>query len=444
MLAAVQAQEITPQPAVPRSSDWLNVANFGARGDSLTDDIPAFDSAVAALKAGGGVIYVPGGKSYRLDFPWRIDKSNVTIMIDDGGKLCFQVKNGTARNGIMIDSMSNVTIEGGEIIGDIPDDTIYFARPGWGNGIFVGAGGNIQLHDLKVTGFEYGIYIADNSHDCMVRHCDIYGNRRDGICIQNSRKNIISFNHCYDNGKLDYGSDTVYGIWNKNSGDIGSGVAVRNFAFSADLSSGNRIDHNTCNGNRGHGILLWIEQEAGPIDNTIIVENFCYNNRMHGITLAHAPGTTVQLNVSYDNNRPNDYKGNIFLPFSYGGGGGIQLEILSNQSLIEANRCFETRTYDPEKPNEALQNQGINIGNGDENEPTPENCIIRENILYNNKRYQKAVMRNSDGTFKFTHEQIDGPGRLDIYLWRDGQDNLAIDTMAAQTTTVENNSYRPQ
>ncbi|SYZ72178.1 exported hypothetical protein [Candidatus Zixiibacteriota bacterium] len=443
LAGAAAAQQLSPQPTVPKSSDWLNVANFGARGDSLTNDIPAFDSALAALKSGGGVIYVPGGRAYRLDSPWRIDKSNVTIMIDDGARLCFQVKYGTARNGIMIDSLSNVTIEGGEIIGDMPDDTLYFNRSGWGNGIFVGAGANIQLHDLKVTGFEYGIYLADGSHDCMVRHSEIFGNRRDGICIQNGWKNVVSFNHSYDNGRLDYGPDSVYGIWNKDNGDVGSGISVRNFAFSLDSSRANRIDHNTCSGNRGHGILLWMEKGGRQVTNSLILENTCFNNRMHGITVANAPQTTVQSNVCYDNNRPNDFKGNIFLPFGYGGGGGIQAEILSNESVFEDNRCFETRTYDPEKGDEGLQNQGINIGNGNDEEPSPENCIIRNNVLYNNKRFQKAVMRNSDGSFKYTHEEIDGPGRLDIYLWRDGQDNLAIDTMAAQTTTVENNSYRP-
>ncbi len=442
LLAA--AQEPPAAPEIRRTGDWLSVADYGAKGDSSTDDLAAFDSAVNSLKAGGGVIYVPGRRSYILNAPWRIERPNVTVMIDDGGRLCFQVKNGTARNGIIIDSMVNVTIEGGEIVGDMPDDTLYFNRSGWGNGIYVGGGSNIQFHDLKISGFEYGIYIGSGSHDCVVRHCDIFDNRRDGICIENSRKNIISFNHSHNNGLLDYGSDSVYGSWNKNSGDVGSGIAVRNFAFSPDSSLVNRIDHNTCDSNRGHGILLWMEKGGTQVFGTIIVENTCFNNRVHGITLANAPQTTVRANVCYDNNRPNDYKGNIFLPYSYAGGGGIQMEILSNESVVEENRCFETRTYNPDEPDEALQNQGINIGNGNAEEPSPENCIIRNNILYNNKRYQKAVMRNPNGSFRYNHAEIDGADRQDIYLWRDGQDNLAIDSAAAQTTTVENNRYRPQ
>jgi hypothetical protein len=42
--------------------DWLNVKDYGAKGDGTTDDVDAIDAALTAAKtAGGGVVYFPAG-----------------------------------------------------------------------------------------------------------------------------------------------------------------------------------------------------------------------------------------------------------------------------------------------------------------------------------------------------------------------------------------------
>ena len=50
-----------PHRAQPPVTEWISVADFGAKGDGVTDDADAFDRAIAACDA----IYVPQG-SYRL------------------------------------------------------------------------------------------------------------------------------------------------------------------------------------------------------------------------------------------------------------------------------------------------------------------------------------------------------------------------------------------
>ncbi|MFE9381369.1 glycosyl hydrolase family 28-related protein [Streptomyces sp. NPDC006855] len=45
------------------STDWLNIRDFGAVGDGVTDDAPAIQAAIdAASEAGGGTLYVPAGR----------------------------------------------------------------------------------------------------------------------------------------------------------------------------------------------------------------------------------------------------------------------------------------------------------------------------------------------------------------------------------------------
>src|SRR5262245_10469294 len=53
-------------PAGPNGIGWLNVRDFGAVGNGIADDAPAFHAALnAAIAAFGGVVYFPPG-TYRM------------------------------------------------------------------------------------------------------------------------------------------------------------------------------------------------------------------------------------------------------------------------------------------------------------------------------------------------------------------------------------------
>ncbi|WP_409469054.1 right-handed parallel beta-helix repeat-containing protein [Streptomyces sp. HC307] len=57
--------------------DWLNVKDFGAQGDNVTDDTLAIQSALAACPM-GGIVYLPAG-AYRTSAPLTIPPA-VTLM----------------------------------------------------------------------------------------------------------------------------------------------------------------------------------------------------------------------------------------------------------------------------------------------------------------------------------------------------------------------------
>jgi hypothetical protein len=60
----------------------LNIRWFGAKGDGVTNDIPAWDLAKAALPAGGGTIYFPRGRYMSDAVGWRVFRSNVYMKGD--------------------------------------------------------------------------------------------------------------------------------------------------------------------------------------------------------------------------------------------------------------------------------------------------------------------------------------------------------------------------
>lgn len=73
------------RPVSGVAGDFLNVRDFGAKGDGVTIDSPAIDEAIkAAFSAGGGTIYFPAG-IYNC-FTIHL-QSNITLHVDNGATI---------------------------------------------------------------------------------------------------------------------------------------------------------------------------------------------------------------------------------------------------------------------------------------------------------------------------------------------------------------------
>ena len=110
----------TPPPTGGTGST-VNVRDFGARGDGITDDSAAFHSAIKALPATGGTVLVPAG-TYSMRAlhtgPYRAidlsNKHNITISGDGMDNTIIRMAPasfGSAAFMVMIFKSSNITIE---------------------------------------------------------------------------------------------------------------------------------------------------------------------------------------------------------------------------------------------------------------------------------------------------------------------------------------------
>jgi hypothetical protein len=163
----------------------LSVADFGANGDGVTDDGPAFQSALDALaEAGGGTLFVPGGR-YFIASP---------IIKDFSG------------------SNASITIQG------VPSDTMPAPPTATGDQLsltldlvseIIPATGSVDsaftlsnLHDLTVehlafTGRESEItdaYVTLNFSDitsATIYHCEFYGISTFGLVAGEGGGNVI-------------------------------------------------------------------------------------------------------------------------------------------------------------------------------------------------------------------------------------------------------------
>src|SRR5712692_5229707 len=59
-------------------SPYVNVKDFGAKGDGSANDAGAFAAAISALGRGGGTILVPCG-TYGLESPLTVSQAGVVI-----------------------------------------------------------------------------------------------------------------------------------------------------------------------------------------------------------------------------------------------------------------------------------------------------------------------------------------------------------------------------
>jgi putative cofactor-binding repeat protein len=92
-----------PQPDPPSPAKSLNVRNFGALGDGVTNDTAAFARAIAALPAAGGTLEIPAGNYLLQPVPgndkpdWTcvrhdlaiMDRTNVHLLGKGGPQLIF-------------------------------------------------------------------------------------------------------------------------------------------------------------------------------------------------------------------------------------------------------------------------------------------------------------------------------------------------------------------
>lgn len=194
----------------------LNVTSYGANGSNQTDDTAAINSAItAAYNKGGGVVWVPGG-TYMIDITGDgigiSMKSNVTLQMSSSSTLRSNASSLAGYKIILIGNANNVTVNGGNIIGD--RKTHNGTSGEWGMGISILGSSNVHILNVNISDcWGDGIYIANSSQktyseNILVENFNLTNNRRQGISIISVKKCTIR------NGEISYtnGVDPQSGI----------------------------------------------------------------------------------------------------------------------------------------------------------------------------------------------------------------------------------------
>lgn len=136
--SAAQAATATPARAAGDNYPWVNVRNFGAKGDDKAIDSPAVNAAIDfAASKGGGTVFFPAG--VYACYTIRL-KSNITLHLDPGAVI---VAASTPQEGMETGGYDRAE----------PMDPAFssyqdYGHSHWKNSLIHGEG----LHDIAVTG----------------------------------------------------------------------------------------------------------------------------------------------------------------------------------------------------------------------------------------------------------------------------------------------------
>ena len=269
----------------------VSVKDFGAVGDGVADDTPAFQSAFDAIRdAGRGTVFVPKG-TYIITSTLRI-YANTTIWLDDHavvkrafvGGLFMNGEFGNANYASGYDGDGNIFVHGGTI--DMNGENYQPSDPSshGGGGFYIAHAQNVRFENVKFRGIYNSHYIEINSSkNVRIINCWF----RDGITAGPYLYEAVQFDFAGESqfpayGAYDHTTCDDIVVMGCTFENVHSGVGSHSSAFNGQeevLHKNIRIIGN-----------LFINTDSSAIrvqswDKAIISKNQIYQSGLSGIVV---------------------------------------------------------------------------------------------------------------------------------------------------------------
>ncbi|KJZ33757.1 M10 family metallopeptidase C-terminal domain-containing protein [Pseudomonas fluorescens] len=277
----------------------FNVQNFGAKGDGITDDTAAIQSAIdAAAAAGGGQVYIPTGTYIVSGGEEPSDgclmlKSNVYLYGDGMGKTTVKVADGsdTKITGVIRSAygeethdfgVSNLTIDGNR-------DHTTGKIDGWFNGYIPGQAGydsNVTLDSVEIKDCSgYGFDPHEQTVNMVIKNSVSHGNGLDGFVADFLSDSTFENNVAYDNDRHGFNVVTSthdFTLTNNvayNNG--GNGIVVQRGSENIPSPSNITITGGAVYGNGAEGVLIKLSSDV-TVSGVDIHDNTSAGIRIYG------------------------------------------------------------------------------------------------------------------------------------------------------------------
>jgi polygalacturonase len=184
------AGAVTSNPYAPpvraRGTTVRNVRDYGARGNGTTDDTNAIQNAINSLPSTGGTVDIPAG-TYLIDAVKGINlRSRMHLRLASGAVLRAKTNSADWYNVLLVKSVTDVEVSGGQIEGDL--DRHIGSTGQWGHGIWVRGSARVTIRDMllrKCWGDGICVGSVGNTlpSDVVVANVICSANRRQGMSI---------------------------------------------------------------------------------------------------------------------------------------------------------------------------------------------------------------------------------------------------------------------
>ncbi|CAN7492838.1 M10 family metallopeptidase C-terminal domain-containing protein [Pseudomonas sp. GL-B-26] len=277
----------------------FNVQNFGAKGDGITDDTAAIQSAInAAAAAGGGQVYMPTGTYIVSGGEEPSDgclmlKSNVYLYGDGMGETTVKVADGsdTKITGIIRSAygeethdfgVSNLTIDGNR-------NNTTGKIDGWFNGYIPGEAGydsNVTLDSVEIKDCSgYGFDPHEQTVNMVIKNSVSHGNGLDGFVADFLSDSTFENNVAYDNDRHGFNVVTSthdFTMTNNVAYDNGgNGIVVQRGSEDIPSPSNITITGGEVYGNGAEGVLIKLSSEV-TVSGVEIHDNASAGIRIYG------------------------------------------------------------------------------------------------------------------------------------------------------------------
>jgi len=319
---------------------------------------------------------------------------------------------------------------------------------GNGNGIKLESSG-VTVKNMKISNFEYGIYVYFTSDNNIISDNDINGNSN-GIRVRGTSNNTITGNNVTNNGDGIYLSGTNNVLKNNQMKNNRCNFGIIPQPHFNDVDTSNMVD--------GKPIYYWINQydRIVPLDagcvvlincTNIVVQNLSLANNKEGILLVNTKNSEIR-NCTLSNNKSgirirvssnvnitqNDFSDN------YGEGVSVweSTDILVNENHIADNAESGVYFFDSKESNLISDNRitgssvGIHLRASSNNNTISDNTITNSGqaILFTTSTYN--ILRNNrmfdnEQNFCIVHDHYSDPSRELPYLINDIDSSNTVD-----------------
>lgn len=261
----------------PNYSDipFVSVSFYGAKGDGITDDTAAIQSAINGLTE-GGIVYFPSGTYMISD----------TLLVDTKDNVTFFSKNATIKLSTELVNSAIRILDSTKIVID---------------GLIIeGTGVDLTL----ATGYaHHGVYV-NGCEDITIKNCEIFNHSGGGIMLLETSMARIKDNYLHGN---------IYIF------DIAFGYAINTAIIKEAWIEGNRcesfnkfgihvqgwgekvtITNNHVKNKHGYGIMIYRFEDAGNTEywKDIVISNNFVQNISHDDTVGYFNGMGIYIQTA--------------------------------------------------------------------------------------------------------------------------------------------------
>jgi len=307
----------------------------------------------------------------------------------------------------------------------------------------------VTVKNMKISNFEYGIYVYLTSHNNIISDNYINGNSN-GIRVRGTSNNTITGNNVTNNGDGIYLSGTNNMLKNNQMKDNRRNFGIIPHPYFNDIDTSNTVD--------GKPIYYWINQHdrTVPLDagcvvliscTNIVVQNLTLNNNKEGILLVNTKNSEIR-NCTLLNNKSGiriRISSNVnitqnALTDNYGEGASVweSTNILVNENQIVNNAESGVYFFDSKESNIISDNHitgssvGIYLRASSNNNTISDNTVTNsgQGILFTTSTYntlRNNRMFDNEQNFCIVHDHYSDPSRELPYLINDIDSSNTVD-----------------